>query len=97
MVVNFFLAGFLAAFSFKGLFLVFVARLFFITSPMPFFFKLPKVVDFLDKGDIFFDFCIFTGILAAFITGDIFLVLFLARFFFSRRLGATSPFMLLEE
>merc|ERR1719233_1775689 len=76
MVVNFFLAGFLAAFSFKGLFLVFVARLFFITSPMPFFFKLPKVVDFFDKGDIF-------------------LVFFLARFFF---LGdwATS-FMLLEE
>merc|ERR1719209_1482940 len=52
MVVDFFLA----AFTFKGLFLVFVARLFFITSPMPFFFKLPKVVDFLDKGDIFFDF-----------------------------------------
>merc|ERR1719430_2550142 len=64
MVVDFFLA----AFTFKGLFLVFVARLF--------FFKLPKVVGFFDKGDIF-------------------LVFFLARFFF---LGdwATS-FMLLEE
>merc|ERR1719239_1775995 len=54
---------FLAAFTFKGLFLVFVAKLFLITSPMPFFFKLPKVVEFFDKGDIFFDFCIFTGIL----------------------------------
>merc|ERR1719239_670423 len=49
MVVDFFLA----AFTFKGLFLVFVARLFLFTSPMPFFFKLPKVVDFFDKGDIF--------------------------------------------
>merc|ERR1719460_779207 len=36
MVVDFFLA----AFTFKGLFLVFVARLFFITSPMPIFFEL---------------------------------------------------------
>merc|ERR1719233_627720 len=45
MVVDFFLA----AFTFKGLFLVFVARLFFITSPMPFFFKLPKVVLFLAR------------------------------------------------
>ena len=84
VVVDFFLA----AFTFKGLFLVDLARLFFITSPMPFFFKLPKVVDF-------FDFCIFTGILAAFDKGDIFLALFMGRFFF---LGdwATS-FMLLEE
>merc|ERR1719234_2675355 len=55
---------------------IFLGRLFLITSPMSFFFKLPKVVDFFDRAACFFDFCI-TGILAAFKWG-IFLALFLA-------------------
>merc|ERR1719234_430608 len=58
--------------------MVFLGRLFLITSPMSFFFKLPKVVDFFDRAACFFDFCI----LAAFM-GDIVLALFLASLFFS--------------
>merc|ERR1719234_2457813 len=60
----------------------FLAGLFVITSPMSFFFKLPKEVDFFDRPACFFNFCIFTGVLAASM-GDIFLALFLASPFFS--------------
>ena len=67
-------ACFLADFALKGPFLVFLARLFLNTFPVPFFFK---GLDFFDRATCFFDFCIFTGILAAFV------VLLLARLFFS--------------
>ena len=73
-------ACFLADFALKGPFLVFLARLFLNTFPVPFFFK---GLDFFDRATCFFDFCIFTGILAAFMEEeDIFLVLLLARLFF---------------
>merc|ERR1719427_408191 len=88
-----FLAGFLAAFTFKGLFLVFLERFFLNTFPVSFFFKLSNVVDLSDMATCFLDFCIFTGFLAAFM-GDFFLVL-LAEFFFSGD-WATS-WTLLEE
>merc|ERR1719234_2988653 len=72
----------------------FLAGLFLITSPMSFFFKLPKVADFFDRAACFFDFCIFTGILATFM-GDIFLALFLASPFFSADLATSC--ILFEE
>ena len=88
-------AWFLAAFTWRGLFLAFWARLFLNTFPAPFFFKLSKVVvDFFDRPTCFLDFCIFPGVLAAFM-GDIFLVLLLERLFFSAD-WATSC-RLLEE
>ena len=74
-------ACFLADLALKGPFLVFLARLFLNTFPVPFFFM---GLDFFDRATCFFDFCIFTGILAAFMEEeDIFLVLLLARLFFS--------------
>merc|ERR1719341_2266231 len=60
-----FLAGFLAAFTFKGLFLVFLAIFFLNTFPVPFFFKLSNVVDLSDMATCFLDFCIFSGFWAA--------------------------------
>ena len=56
-------ACFLADFALKGPFLVFLARLFLNTFPVPFFFK---GLDFFHRATCFFEFCIFTGILAAF-------------------------------
>ena len=47
-----------------------------------------------DRATYLFDFCIFTGILAAFM-GDIFLALLLAKLFFLGDLATSS--MLLEE
>merc|ERR1719239_522451 len=53
-----FLAGFLAAFTFKGLFLVFLAIFFLSPFPVPFFFKLfSNVVDLSDMATCFLDFC----------------------------------------
>merc|ERR1712112_509000 len=85
-------AWFLAAFTCRGLCLAFWARLFLNTFPVPFFFKLSKVVvDFFDRPTCFLDFCIFPGVLAAFI----FLVLLLERLFFSADVAASCT--LLEE
>merc|ERR1719222_330645 len=74
-----FLAGFLAAFTVKGLVLVFLAIFFLNTFPVPFFFKLSNVVDLSDMATCFLDFCIFTGFLPAFMGDFFFLVLLFAR------------------
>merc|ERR1712055_89641 len=60
-----FLAGFLAAFTFKGLFLVFLAIFFLNTFPVPFFFKLSNVVDLSDMATCFLDFSIFFAVQGA--------------------------------
>ena len=44
--------GFLVAFTLKGPFLVFMARLFLNTYTVPIFFKLLKVVDLLQSSSL---------------------------------------------